>query len=100
MLLLLFSLTLCEPVDCCPPGSSDHGISQARVLEWVAISFSRGSFPPRDQTRVSCLTGKFFTTEPPGNPKLVGYRSLTNEETSSYTNRYDIVTNAKAHLEK
>ena len=40
--------TLCNPVDCSPPGSSVHGISQARVLEWVAISFSRGSSQPRD----------------------------------------------------
>ena len=36
-------LTLCDPMDCSPPGSSVHGISQTRILEWVAISFSRGS---------------------------------------------------------
>ena len=53
--------TLCNPVDCSPPGSSVHGILQARILEWVAISFSRGSSPPRDQTRVSCIAGRFFT---------------------------------------
>ena len=41
-------LILCDPMDCSPPGSSVHGISQARVLEWVAISFSRGSSLPRD----------------------------------------------------
>ena len=41
-------LTLCDPVDCSPPGSSVHGISQGRILEWVAISFSRESFPSRD----------------------------------------------------
>ena len=46
---------LCDPVDCGPPGSSVHGILQARVLEWVAIPFSRGSFPSRDRTRVSCI---------------------------------------------
>ena len=40
--------TLCDPMDCSPPGSSVHGIFQARILEWVAISFSRGSSPPRD----------------------------------------------------
>ena len=40
--------TLCDPIDCSPPGSSVHGIFQARVLEWVAISFSRGSSQPRD----------------------------------------------------
>ena len=47
--------TLCDPVDCSPPGSSVHGILQARILGWVAISFSRGSSRPRDRTRVSCL---------------------------------------------
>ena len=53
--------TLCDPMDYSPPGSSVHGILQARVLEWVAISFSRGSSPPRDQTRVSLIAGKFIT---------------------------------------
>ena len=62
------SLTLCSPVNCSPPGSSIHGISQTGILEWVAISFFRGSSLPRDQTRVSCLAGRFFTTEPPGKP--------------------------------
>ena len=51
----------CFPMDCSPPGSSVHGISQARILEWVAISFSRGSSWPRDQTWVSCIAGGFFT---------------------------------------
>ena len=41
-------LTLCDPIDCGPPGSSVHGVFQARILEWVAISFSRGSSQPRD----------------------------------------------------
>ena len=45
--------------------SSVHGISQARMLEWVAISFSRGSSPPRDWTCISCISGEFFTTESP-----------------------------------
>ena len=61
-------LTLCDPMDCCPPGSSVHGILQARILEWVAISFSRGSSWPRVRTLVSCIVGRFFTTEPPGKP--------------------------------
>ena len=52
---------LCNPMDCSPPGSSLHGILQARILEWVAISFSRGSSQPRDRTWVSCITGRFFT---------------------------------------
>ena len=52
---------LVVPLDCNPPGSSIHGISQARILEWVAISFSRGSYWPRDRTWVSCTAGEFFT---------------------------------------
>ena len=51
---------LCDTVDCSPPGSPVHGILQARVLEWVAISFSRGSSQPRDQTQVSCIAGRCF----------------------------------------
>ena len=49
-------LTLCNPMDCSPPGSSVHGILPARILEWVAISFSRGSFWPRDWTLISCVS--------------------------------------------
>ena len=49
--------TFCEPMDCTPPGSSVHGILQARMLEWVAISFSRGSSQPRNRTRMSCIAG-------------------------------------------
>ena len=52
--------TLCDPVDSSLPGSFVHGILQARILEWVAISFSRGSSPPRDQTQVSCIGGRRF----------------------------------------
>ena len=44
-----------QPLDHGPPGSSVHGISQARILEWVAISFSRGSSGPRDQTHLFCI---------------------------------------------
>ena len=54
--------TLCDPMDCSPPGSSVHGISQAKILEWVAIPFSRGSSWPSDQTQVSCIESRFFTT--------------------------------------
>ena len=45
------------------------GISQARILKWVAISFARGSSQPRDRTHVSCLASRFFTPEPPGKPQ-------------------------------
>ena len=56
-----------NPMDCSPPGSSVHGISQARILEWVAISFSRGSSQPRDRTKslallvIYCIVSRFFT---------------------------------------
>ena len=53
--------TLCNPMDCSLPGSSIHGIFQARALEWGAISFSRRSSQPRDWTRVSCIVGRRFT---------------------------------------
>ena len=55
-------LTPCDPMDCSLLGSSVHGTLQARVLEGVAISFSRGSSQPRDQTQVSCIAGRFFTS--------------------------------------
>ena len=47
--------TLCDPMDCSLPGSSIHGIFQAKVLEWVAIAFSRGSSQPRTRTHISCI---------------------------------------------
>ena len=53
--------TLCSPLDCSLPGSSVHGIFQASVLEWVAISFSRKSSQPRDQTQVSHIVDRCFT---------------------------------------
>ena len=52
---------LCDPMDSSLPGSSVHGIFQARILEWVAISFSRGSSQPRDWTQVSHIAGRHFT---------------------------------------
>ena len=57
----LLYLILCDLMDFSLPGSSVLGISQARLLEWVAISFSWGSFQSRDQTQVSCLAGGFFS---------------------------------------
>ena len=58
---LLNHIGLLEPVDCSLPGSSVHGILQARILEWVAISFSRGSSQPWDRNRVSRIAGRCFT---------------------------------------
>ena len=54
-------LTLCSPMDCSPPGSSVHGILQARILKWVAMPSSRGSSPPRDRTQASRISGGFLT---------------------------------------
>ena len=66
--------TLCDPTDCSPPGSSVHGILQARILEWIAISFSRGSSWCRDRTQVSRIAGRCFnlwaTREAPHNGVL------------------------------
>ena len=59
----LSCLTLCDPMDCSLPGSSVHGILQAIVLEWIAISFSRGSSRPRDRTWVSCIVDRCFTIQ-------------------------------------
>ena len=55
-------LTLCDLMDYSPPVPSAHGILQARILEWVAIPFSRGSSQPRYWTQVFCITGRFFTS--------------------------------------
>ena len=54
--------TLCNPMDCSPPGSSISGILQARILEWVAFPFSSGSSQPGNWSRVSCIAGGFFTS--------------------------------------
>ena len=62
--------TLRHPMDCSLPGSSVHGILQARTLEWVAMPFSSGSSQPRDRTQASCIAGGFFTSEPPEKPIL------------------------------
>ena len=88
MLVSQSCLTLCDPVDCSPPGFSVHGIPQARILEWVAISFSRGYFPPKDRTRVCCVscTGRQIVFHychlgrPLGPSMLVQLLSSTVEE--------------------
>ena len=77
-------LIIWNPVDHSPPGSSAHGILQARILEWVAISSSRGSSQPRDQTQVywvSCTAGISFTTEPLGDHHLINIIIIDISET-------------------
>ena len=78
----------CDLMDCSLPGSSVHGILQSRILEWTAIPFSWGSSGPRDQTRVSCIAGRFFTTTPIWeaaiqNKKIEKKRSCGCSENSS-----------------
>ena len=71
--MLQSHLTLCNPVDCSPPGSSVHGILQSRILDWVAMPSSKGSSQPRDRNCISwnsCIAGGFFTTEPLGKPGI------------------------------
>ena len=72
---------LCDPMDCSLPGSSVHGIFQERILEWVAIPFSRGSSRPWDWTHIPCVscTARFFTTASPGKSQ----RSLCKSQNSS-----------------
>ena len=66
-------LTLWDSIDCSPPGSSICGIFPARILEWAAISSSRGSPPPRDQTCISffsCIASRFLTSQSLGKPRF------------------------------
>ena len=65
-------LTFCDSMNHSPPGSSVHGIFQARILEWIAMPSSRGFSQLRDQTCVSWTAGRFFTLEPPGKPMASG----------------------------
>ena len=80
-IVLVFKLlqscpNLCDPVDCALPSSSVHGILQAKILEWVAVPFSRWSSPSKGWTWVSCIfciTGRFFIAESPGKSQLISY---------------------------
>ena len=79
---------------CSLPGSSVRGISQASILEWVVISFSRGSSPPRDQS-LTCIAGGFFTTEPPGKPQVKFYSPTTTTTTTTkepHSSHYTSIT--------
>ena len=98
--------TLCDPVDCSPPGSSIHRILQARILEWVAISFSRGSSQSRDWTQVSHIASIHFNlwaTIEPGSPTLQA-DALTSEPPGKPLYRVvksrDIALPAKVYLVK
>ena len=71
MLCVQSCLTLCDPMDCSPPSSSIHGTFQARILEWVAISSSRGPSDPGIKPTTPALVGQCFTTEPPGKLNII-----------------------------
>ena len=77
----LLCLTLCDPMECSPPASSVCGILQARILEWVAIPFSKGSSWPRDQTLSLALQADCLLSEPPGKPISL-YICMKNEKQS------------------
>ena len=62
-------LTICDPTDCNMPGSSVHRLLQARILEWIAVRFSRGFSWPRHQTRVSCIAGRLYLRSHKGSPE-------------------------------
>ena len=76
------SLILCNSMARSPPGSSVHGILQARILELVVIPFSRGSSQPRDQTLFSCNGGGIFTVLATGGEKLFGLQIYFSIEVS------------------
>ena len=71
VLVAQLCLTLCDPMDCSPPGSSVHGILQARILEWIAIPFSKGSSQPRDRSGSPALQADSLQSEPLEKPMYV-----------------------------
>ena len=108
---------LCNPMDCSLPGSSVHGILQAKILEWVVISFSRGSFQPRNRTQVSCTADRFFTLwatreAPPSawvslfpethniEIKPINYPKITFEWSSEKKSHTSLILNQKLEMIK
>ena len=80
----------CDPMDCSPPGSSVHGILQARILEWVAIPFSRGCPWPRNQIPVSCIVADSLPSKPRRRPPG-WYRCKPNGEIRrGFTEKWDL----------
>ena len=77
--------TLCDPMDCSPPGSSVHVMLQARILEWVATS-SRGSSQPRDQTHTACISADSSPSEPPGETLMALLTKLSQDFSKSSVN--------------
>ena len=103
VLVAQLCLILCNPMDYSPPTSSVPGISRARILEWVAITFSRGSSQPKDQTWLSYITGRFFTISATNyctNDPVQGYRQNTsNSVFNSMRNKMSIfITKKLIHI--
>ena len=67
----------CDPMDCSPPGSSAHGVFQARILEWVAISYSMGTSWPRDWTQVSCIIPPMWENLTQQNHQILVFESIS-----------------------
>ena len=97
MLIAKSCLTLCDPLDYSPPGSSVHGIHQARIQEWVAIPFSRTSSWSRDQTLVSCIAGRCFTIwDTREAPDMSNYTSVITFFKSRCVKELEIKLNCNA----
>ena len=90
------SLTLCNPMDCSRPESSVHGILQARILEWVAIPFSRGSSQPKHQTQVPHCRWIFYCMSHQGNPFLFLKGYYSHHEDRTQTSEFSQI---RIHLE-
>ena len=79
---VLVTVTLCDPMDCSPPDSSVYGILQARILEWVAIPFSKVSSQPRNWTQVFCIAGRFFTIWATREASSIVYACVIDERSN------------------
>ena len=91
-------LTLCDFVDCSPPGSSLYGILQARILEWVAMPTSRGSSQPRDWTQVSWLAGRFCLSHQESPYILGAWRQVEDSRRINHFKTYLVSTAAVPNL--
>ena len=95
VLVVQSCLTLYNPMDSSPPHSSVHGILQARTLEWVVISFSRGSSQPRDQTGVSCIASSFLTVWVPREVQASATECVNKTSGAQAETSWDTVTTGK-----
>ena len=87
-------LTLCYPMDISPPGSSVHGVLQARILEWVVISFSRGSSQSRDRTQVACFGHLVWGTDSLEKTLMLGKTEGRRRKGWQRMRRLDSITNS------